>query len=218
MSLTEELQKGVALLWEKMVRHPFVVELGDGTLPWEKFKVYFEQDHLFLRAWTHLLSMGVSKAPTFDDARQISGFLDGVLRGEDLLFQDYFREEGLTPDQVRELEPLPTSLGFNGYLVNVANQGSFEEIIAALLCVEWDYNDWAKRLVAAGKVPQNRYYKTWIDLHAGPELSDFVSYMRRTLDAAQDPDRARLERIFRDCLRYEYMFFEMAYHGEAWPQ
>ncbi len=32
-----------------------------------------------------------------------------------------------------------------------------------------------------------------------------------------EEDRKELERIFLDCLRYEYLFWEMAYRGEAWP-
>ena len=218
MNLSSELQESVDQLWERMVCHPFVIELGEGTLPLAKFKTYFEQDHLFIRAWTHLLCMGISKAPTFEDSRQISGFLDGVLRGEELLFQDFFRNEGIPPEQINNLEAMPTALAFNTYLLNLANHGTFYEIIAAILCVEWDYNDWAKRLVSAGSDPQNHYYKRWIELHAGPELSEFVSYLRDTLDTAQRIDKNNLRHIFRDCLRYEYLFFEMAYDGEEWPK
>ena len=49
MSLSEELRESVGPLWEKTVSHPFVIELGDGTLPTEKWRVYFQQDHLFLK-------------------------------------------------------------------------------------------------------------------------------------------------------------------------
>ncbi len=30
-------------------------------------------------------------------------------------------------------------------------------------------------------------------------------------------DRVRLQRIFRDVLRYEFLFWEMAYKDERWP-
>lgn len=48
-SLTSTLQKEVAHLWEKTVTHPFVLELGDGALPWDKCQRYSQQDYLFLR-------------------------------------------------------------------------------------------------------------------------------------------------------------------------
>ena len=33
MPLTDDLKAKHASLWEKMVTHPFIVEMGDGTLP-----------------------------------------------------------------------------------------------------------------------------------------------------------------------------------------
>ena len=218
MSFTEELQKGVKPLWEKVVTHPFVRELGDGTLPEEKFKVYFQQDHLFLRDWISLLSLGIAKSPDFDAARKLSAFMSQVLGGEEGLFQDAFRDMGLSKDDVRNLESLPTTKAFAMYLKNIAFQGSFYEIITALLCAEWTYLDWAKRLAAAGKKPDNRYYREWIDIHAGKELDEFVAWLRHTLDEAPMTEGQELKHIFQDCLRYEYLFWEMAYRGEQWPE
>ena len=218
MSLTQELQKGVEPLWEKMVTHPFVKELGDGTLPWDKFKVYFQQDHVFLRDWISLLCLGIVKAPDFDAARKLSAFVNQVLGGEEGLFQDAFRDMDLSQEDIRELKPLPTTKAFTGYLRNIAFQGGFQEIITALLCAEWTYLDWAKRLAAAGKSPANRYYREWIDIHAGADLEGFVAWLRQTLDASPAMDREGLERVFLDCLRYEYLFWEMAYQGEQWPE
>ena len=42
MGLSDELQDGIGSLWERVVTHPFIIELGDGTLPQEIFAVYFE--------------------------------------------------------------------------------------------------------------------------------------------------------------------------------
>ena len=218
MSLSEELQRGVGALWEKMVTHPFVQEMGEGTLPWEKFQVYFQQDHLFLRDWIGLLCLGITKSPDFDAARKLSAFMNSVLSGEEGLFQDAFREMGLSPQKVVDLKPLPTTHAFASYLKNLAYQGTFQEIIAALLCVEWTYLDWSQRLVSAGKRPGNRYYLEWIEIHAGAELDDLVGWMRQVLDTGPVSDRLRLERIFLECLRYEYLFWEMAYRGEEWPR
>ena len=217
MSLSEDLRSSVGPLWEKTVAHPFVIEMGEGTLPEEKFDVYFQQDHLFLRDWISLMCGGIIKAPDFDAARPLAAFVHGALEGEEGLFQQYFRDSGLTPQAVREIKPLPTCLAYSGYLRRMAAEGTFTEIITTLLGIEWPYLDWAKRLESAGKRPSNKYYQTWIDIHAGKELEDFVAWMRRVVDNA-DPDEAgKMEQIFLDILRYEYLFWEMAYQGETWP-
>ena len=217
MSLSEDLRSSVGPLWEKTVAHPFVTELGEGTLPEEKFDVYFQQDHFFLRDWISLMCGGIIKAPAFDLARPLAAFVHGALQGEEGLFQQYFKDSGLTPEDVGGITPLPTSLAYSGYLRRMSAEGTFTEIITTLLGIEWPYLEWAKRLESASKRPNNKYYQTWIDIHAGTELEDFVTWMRRVVDDAGPTGVIRLEKIFLDTLRYEYLFWEMAYRGETWP-
>lgn len=42
----------VQQVWKEFVHHPFVMALGDGTLPLESFKGYIIQDYLYL-VWSH---------------------------------------------------------------------------------------------------------------------------------------------------------------------
>ena len=218
MSLSDELRAGVAPIWEKVVGHPFVTQLGDNTLPLDTFNVYFDQDHLFLKDWMVLLSLAAAKAPDFDAARQIVGFLNLGLGGEEGLFQQAFKERGLSPKQVADLEHLPTTLHYSGYLRRRAYEGSFIDLVATLLAVEWPYMDWAQRLEVAGKRPANYYYQTWIDLHTSQAMVEFVAWLRRTLDSTTTTvsDRSRMQAIFQDVLRYELLFWEMACNGEKW--
>ena len=62
-----------------MVNHPFVVEMGDGTLPVEKFKRYFLQDYVFVSDLVAMTAMGVAKAPDFKGANVLNQFLSGIL-------------------------------------------------------------------------------------------------------------------------------------------
>jgi len=219
MALSDDLRAGVGPVWERVVTHPFVIELGDNTLPQETFDRYFDQDYLFLRDWAIMLSLATAKAPNFDAARQLVGFLHLGLGGEEGLFQEAFRERGLSREDVANLEYRPTTFHYSGYIRKIAYEGSFLDVIALLLAVEWPYMDWAQRLDAAGKRPANHYYQTWIDVHTSQGMTAFVAWMRQTVDAApvSKSDRAGLQGIFKDVLRYEYMFWEMAYRAEEWP-
>ncbi|MFQ5860203.1 MAG: TenA family protein [Dehalococcoidia bacterium] len=217
MGFTDELRRETASLWERMVTHPFVRELGDGTLPQEKFRRYFCQDYLFVRGLVQLLALAVAKAPSFDAARRLSRFLDLVLTGEEALFQRAFRQMGLSPKEVEGLTPLPSCLSHTSYLLRLAYEGTFQELLLALLVTEWTYLDWAQRLAAAGKRPENPAYREWIEIHSGRELEEFVVWMRDYLDTTPVADRKRLEEVFATALRYELLFWEMAYRGEEWP-
>ena len=220
MGLSDELRAGVGPLWERVVTHPFVIELGDNVLPRDIFEVYFDQDYLFLKDWAILLSLATAKAPDFDGARHLVNFLHQGLGGEEGLFQQAFRERGLSSQDVANLEYRPTTLHYSGYLRKIAYEGSFIEVVAALLGVEWPYLDWAQRLAAAGKRPGNAYYQAWIAIHTSEGMTDFVAWLRRTVDTATVTSemRSHLHEIFRDVVRYELLFWEMAYRGEQWPQ
>lgn len=219
MSLSDDLKAGTGGIWEKVVAHPFVAELGENTLSPNIFQVYFDQDYLFLKDWSILLSLATAKAPDFNAARHLVEFLHLGLGGEEGLFQDAFRQRGMSPQDVANLECRPTTLAYSGFLRNIAYTGPFIDVVATLLAVEWPYLDWAQRLDRAGKRPANHYYQTWIDLHTSPGMSGFVSWMRETVDqaAVSQTHLARLQQIFIDVLRYEFLFWEMAYKGEEWP-
>lgn len=219
MGLSDELRTGVGPLWEKVISHPFVNEMADGSLDPARFTIYFDQDYLFLRDWSILLSLATAKASDFDAARELVGFLHLGLGGEEGLFQEAFRERGLTRQEVKDLPYLPTTQNYSGYLRTQAYEGTFTEVIATLLAVEWPYLDWAVNAEQAGKKPGNHYYQTWIDIHTSPGMSGFVSWLRSVVDESDpNPDqRKKLQEIFKDVLRYEYQFFDMAYHGESWP-
>ena len=163
--------------------------------------------------------MATAKAPDFDAARRLVEFLHLGLGGEEGLFQEEFRRRGMSAQDVANLEYRPTTLGYSGFLRNIAYSGQFIDVVATLLAVEWPYLDWAQRLSDAGKRPENHYYQTWIDLHTSPGMSGFVGWLRDTVDqAAISPThRERLQQIFVDVLRYEFLFWEMAYKDEQWP-
>lgn len=217
MPLSDNLKSKYHTLWERMVTHPFVQELGDGTLPREKFSLYFQQDYLFLKDLVALLCAATARSPDYHGARTVNAFLGIILGGEEELFQRAFQGLGLSPGAVGALHPLPTTRAYSSFLAELSLRGTFPELLAALLAIEGTYADWAQRLAQAGKQPADPFYRQWIDIHAGRELADFVDWVQKTLDGCQGVDQARLEEVFHTCLRYEYLFWEMAYRGEKWP-
>ncbi|MEK6631843.1 MAG: thiaminase II, partial [Nitrospirota bacterium] len=48
MSFTNHLRQLAQPIWDAQLTHPFVVALGNGTLPERKFKYYILQDARFL--------------------------------------------------------------------------------------------------------------------------------------------------------------------------
>ena len=78
-TLTQELRHTNRDLWQRMVTHPFVIEMGDGALAVEKFRAYFLQDYVFVRDLVTLSAMGLAMAPDMLAACRLNLFLSGIL-------------------------------------------------------------------------------------------------------------------------------------------
>lgn len=219
MSLTQELRDTHRELWHRMVTHPFVTEMGEGTLPVAKFRAYFLQDYVFVRDLVTLAAMGLAKAPDLLAASQLNAFLAGVLNPENDLFVRAFRMLGVTADDSQAAQASPLTQAFGDFLVRTGYAGTFAEIVTVLYVTEGTYLDWGTRLVAAGKRPGHALYQEWIDLHSPPVLGAFVGWLEQYLDRVEpSPPRARIEALFHTALRYEYLFWEEAYgHATRWP-
>jgi len=218
MSLTEELRHTYRDLWDKMVTHPFVVEMGAGTLPVEKFRAYFLQDYVFVRDLVSMTALGISKAPDFASASRLNQFLAGILNPENDLFVRAFEKLGVSKEEYSSASASPTTQGFGDFMMRVGLEGDFEQIVTVLYVAEGTYLDWGTRLSRQGTLPENPVYREWIEIHGPQVLGEFVGWMGNHLDkAVNGPRRPRVEKVFLTALRYEYLFWEAAYSGERWP-
>ncbi len=219
MSLTQSLRQQYAPLWERMVTHPFVYEMGEGTLPIDAFRRYFLQDYVFVNDLVAVTALGMAKAPDLTAANQLNQFLTGILNPENDLFVRAFKELGASEAEYASASANPTTQAFGDFLMRVGLEGTFEDVLMLLYVTEGTYLDWGTRLLEAGKRPDNPVYREWIELHGPAVLGDLVSWIGEYLDRADLAHRhTRMEQIFLTALRYEYLFWEAAYHGHpGWP-
>lgn len=57
----------MAPVWHQFVNHPFVLAMGDATLPLESFKGYLIQDYLYLVHFARANALASYKAKTLED-------------------------------------------------------------------------------------------------------------------------------------------------------
>ena len=78
--LSERLRQSVLALWQRQLSHPFVVALGNGSLPRANFEFYIRQDALFLDVLTKTFAYAVTKTTNHDEMEQFGTYvLDTLL-------------------------------------------------------------------------------------------------------------------------------------------
>ena len=223
MALVDQLRKNSGRIWTDATFHPFISELGDGSLPESKFNRYFIQDYVFVNQLAKVAGLAVAKAPDLGAARPFGDFLSVLLGAEDSLFLRAFDVMNVPERDFRSASPLPTTDAFSNYLVGLSSAGTFEEICCAMYVVEGVYLDWADRLdnenVRPGESghPLGGIYQEWVDIHTDASLGPFVRFLASQLNASSELQAERLQVIFNQVARYEFAFWEMAYSGEDWP-
>jgi thiaminase/transcriptional activator TenA len=219
MGFTAELWSAIQPIYGAILRHPFIRGLTDASLPREAFEFYVVQDALYLREFARALSLAAARAPEDDWIIMFNEHAAGALRVERALHESFFKEFGLSPEDVAATPMAPTNLAYTSYLLAVAYGAPFPEAITALLPCYWIYWEVGKELERAGS--REPLYARWIGTYASREFGGLVTAVLEATDrtAARllPAEREAMRRHFVTTSRYEWMFWEMGYRREGWP-
>jgi thiaminase (transcriptional activator TenA) len=219
MSFAGELRESAAEVWEAQHAHPFVRGIGDGTLPVDRFAHFVRQDYVFLVEYARTLALGAARAPDFATMRRFAELAQAILGEEMALHRALAGELGISEAELENEQPARTTQAYTDFLVRTAALSELSELAAALLPCMWGYAEIGQRLAAA-RVPAEPRYAQWIETYAAPEFEELAAWCRGLVDrlaaAADEEGRARMERAFLTCSRYELAFWEMAWTLERW--
>jgi thiaminase (transcriptional activator TenA) len=216
---TAGLWHDVADIYDAILAHPFLAGLTDGGLSPHSFAFYVVQDVLFLRRYAQALSIVASRAPDTASTEMFARHAAGVVTAEMSLHQSLMADLGLDPSAVEAAEEAPTTLAYTSYLLATAGNGSYGEGVGALLPCYWIYWEVGKHLLARGS--PNPRYQRWIDTYSGDEYGNDARQVIAATDKLSSDlsprERQQVRRHFRVTSRYEWMFWDMAYHRQTWP-
>ena len=212
MGFSAEARKANMDIWREILTHPFIVEMGEGTLPIEKFKHYIAQDALFLEDLLSALLIAGSKSDA-ELKRFFIKLADETIKGE----VEMQSELGNLLGDIKS-GYTPTTLAYTSYIVKVAYIGAPEELLAALAPCFWSYADIGLRL-AGSPGTKHRVYGLWIGVYASQEYQNLVKkyldVLDRRADKAGETIRKKMHKWFSVSTKYEKMFWDMAYFMES---
>lgn len=220
MKFSERLYEKLQPIWSQNHNHPFVQGMGDGTLEKEKFRFYMIQDYLYLIDYAKLFAIGAMKATDLQTMGKFAALLDSTLNEEMSLHREYAKKFEISEKELEKAQPSPTTLAYTHYMLHVGQSGTLGELVAALLPCMWSYWEIGKEL-SEKPGANNEFYREWIEMYSSEEFGELATWCINLFDAlTEDKSEAELEKleeIFLNTTRFEYMFWDMAYSEAMWP-
>lgn len=201
--------------WDAAVGHRFNDELLAGTLDDDVLAHYLVQDYQFCDAFTALLGQATASAPALASRLRFARQLGMFASEENSYFVDSFDALGV-PETEREKPARLTraTAEFDALMREVLRTRSYPVVLAVLLVAEWLYLDWATRPDADPPAGTRPEHLGWVELHRGPDFTEWVRWLREELDANEPADptvRAQVEDFFARAVSCELAFFDAAY-------
>lgn len=201
-------------LWDRMLGHALLQKMRDGTIDDGRFVGWMRQDYLFVQSAIPFLAALIPRGPASHWqplARAI-----GVLEREVRLFEEQARSLGV---ELKGIKPSRTVHAFNQFLLETAQQSSYEEAYAGLYAAHRATHE-SFKFVKSGLSPDSPvkpFVKNW----AGREFGFYLGYLGRELDglaaAASLDTLDGMANTFKRVIQHEIAFFDAALTGEIWP-
>ena len=167
MKFTEKLLKEAMPIWEKYLDHPFIKEIGEGTLDKNKFREYLVQDYLYLKEYAKVFCAGVVKAKTMEEMKFFYKSTKGTMEDETAVHIEYLKGFGISELDAEKREYKSTTISYTSYMQAIALTGDLDEIAIATLPCTWSYSYIGKYISKkySNKL-QGNFFKSWIDEYA----------------------------------------------------
>ncbi|TSB46809.1 thiaminase II [Alkalicoccobacillus porphyridii] len=220
MSFTQYLREKADSIWQANHKHPFVQEIGSGTLDIEAFKYYMKQDYLYLIEYSRVFALGAVKAPDLETMAIFSNYLQSTLNEEMALHRSYAKRLGISEEELENEEPAATTLSYSSYMISEAQKGSLAHLIAAILPCAWSYAEIGQTLATIPGAMDHPNYGEWVQMYQSEEFAEIANWLKQQLDSltasVNEKEKEQLEAIFIRSSQFEYLFWEMSYQQRSW--
>lgn len=210
-TLSEQMLRENAAVFDAMVNHRFVLDIEQDRLDTWVFERYLMYEGAFVETAISILAYATARAENIAQKRWLIGVLDALANQQVAYFERFFATRGIDPSH--HALDRPEVEAFRTEMLDIARQGTFLDIVAAMFAAEWMYWTWSKR--AAATAISNPLLREWVDMHADETFAEQAHWLRAQLDEAGGTlvpaERFRLSRIFGKVQRLEIAFHNAPY-------
>lgn len=197
--------------WQDMQQHRFVRDIEQDRLPDAVFNRYLVFEGRFVATAIAIFALAVSKAPEIRQQRWLIGVLNALVDTQITWFEEVLARRNINP--VDYPDDVPGVTTFRDGMLNVAQQGSYADIITLMFGAEWMYYHWCKRVSAQPQ--QDADVRRWVGMHAEEAFHQQAAWLKAELDrcalALSAQEKQILSDLYSTVLQWEIDFHSAAY-------
>ncbi|MFC7456354.1 thiaminase II [Brachybacterium sp. GCM10030267] len=217
MSLFDDLRSAALPDWDDYTRHPFVEQLGAGTLPLAAFQDYLIQDYLFLIQFARANALAAFKSRRLEDIQHSADALATTLAETDLHVR-LTASWGIDRSQLDAAPEKQATVAYTRYVLDCGQVGDQLDLNVALAPCAIGYAEIGARLAPRLEEQPEHPYRDWIAEYASEEFQQAARDAIAHLDvlAARSLTEQRFEEVatvFRTATRLESAFWQQALDG-----
>jgi thiaminase/transcriptional activator TenA len=232
LTFVDQLREKYDYLYQKIVKHPFLIDIEKGKLPLKKFLAYAKQNEYYISELRAAAGAGAARAAT-DSERRIMIAIQQIfpLDVAEYSFGKLAVEAGIPGNEIRNILedpdfPLPATRAYTDFMYKEFATKPAGVAIAGFISCPWSYSSTEIGGISCAKTFAQALYKhyglkkeiadkytydyeSW-DLHdtAIKALKDAVN---KTATEGDSKTKLMIESNFKRDVEYEYMFWDMAY-------
>ena len=217
---TEALWRAMEPTFERILVHPFITGLADGSLPKDTFAGYLIQDHFYLEEYGRCWALLGARSDSIEDLVTLTGKIGGSLAHEQESQRELLEAMGYRQEEMlAEAEASPTCVGFGSFIKNACATRSWHDGFVSVLECPWAYWELGKVLNRRGS--SNPVYQKWIESYLAEDFEEACERLLAIWErAAGDLGPLALKSATshaRTAIRWDWMFWDAAYRCERWP-
>ncbi|XP_051144084.1 probable bifunctional TENA-E protein [Andrographis paniculata] len=219
VTITETWLRKHTQMYVGATRHPFILDIREGSVDLSSFKRWLGQDYIFVRAFVPFVASVLVKAwKESDDKSDVEVILGGVAALNDEI--SWFKKEaskwGVALDSIA---PQRANLEYCRFLESLAGaEMEYTRAITAFWAIEVVYQQsFAHCLEDGSKTPEElkETCRRWGNDGFAEYCRTLESIANRRLAQASDDMLAKAELIFLQVLEHEVEFWNMNHGGSA---
>jgi len=202
VSNVENLIESVGELWNRYVKHEFVLKMRDGSLPLDIFRYYLIQDGKYVEDMLMALLIASSKGP-IDKVTKILNLVFSTLNKGLEIHSKLYSELSISKDEIVKTRYNLINYAYTRHLYFYANLDWNKFLVAWTPCM-FGYSIIGDYVVES----PHQLYKTWASFYASNEYKKRVEAILHALNEVNITEG--LLSIFVDSVRFEIGFWEVS--------